>query len=171
MNGEQPPKKKLRWPWILLGIFLFFSVVTVGGCVFAFTLLRQSVSVSGMSANNADAEFEKVRGQFAGQQPLIQMVDGRPQFIGGRGEDRKASNTPLKTMHIIAWDDDEGQLVRVAVPFWLLRLKSGPIRLSSYANGWDDRMSFRIEDLEKQGPGLLMDVSEGREGRVIIWVE
>ena len=73
-------------------------------------------------------------------------------------------------MHVMAWDDDERKLVTFSLPFWLLRMKSGPIRLSAYSQGWDDRgVSFRVEDLEKHGPGLLLDVNEPNEGRVIIW--
>jgi hypothetical protein len=73
---------------------------------------------------------------------------------------------------VMAWDDEEGQLVAFSLPFWLLRMKSGPIRLSAYSQGWDDRgVSFRIEDLERHGPGLVLDVQERREGRVLIWAE
>ena len=66
----------------------------------------------------------------------------------------------------------EGKLVKFSIPFWLLRMKSGPIRIGSYANGWDDsRVRFTIEDLERHGPGLLIDETERTEGRVLVWVE
>ena len=124
-----------------------------------------------MSATSADDEFAKQRERFAGKKPLIEIVDGRPQYLGDRAG-APASTVPLKTMHVMAWDDDEGKLVTFSLPFWLLRLKSGPIQLSAYSQGWDDRgVSFRVEDLEKHGPGLLMDLSEPAEGRVMIWVE
>ena len=58
------------------------------------------------------------------------------------------------------------------LPFWVLRLKSGPIRISAYQQGWDDRgVSFRIEDIERHGPGIIVDASEPGEGRVLIWAE
>ncbi len=171
MNGEQqPPKKKRTWLWIVLGVVLFFFAVTAGGCFVAIYMFREAVSVTEMSAGSADGEFEKVRARFAGQAPLINMVDGRPQFAADRAT--PGNPQPVRSIHIIAWDDDEAKLVRFSLPFWLLRLKSGPIQLSSYSEGWDDRgVSFRVEDIEKHGPGLLLDVSEGRDGRVIIWVE
>ena len=59
-----------------------------------------------------------------------------------------------------------------SLPFWLLRMKSGPIRISAYQQGWDDRgVSFRIEDIEKHGPGIIVDHTERDEGRVLIWAE
>ena len=62
--------------------------------------------------------------------------------------------------------------MRVDVPFWLLRLKSGPIAFSSYASGFDDRrVRLRVEDIERRGPGIVLDVAEPNEGRVLIWAE
>lgn len=169
--NDAPPRKKRTWIWIVLGVFLFLVVLAIGGIIFSVSFLRQSMSVTGMSATAADSEFDSVRAKFAGQQPLIQLVDGRPQYDADRAA-ASTSTTPLKTMHVMAWDDEEGKLVTFALPFWLLRLKSGPIQLSAYSQGWDDRgVSFRVEDLERHGPGLLMDVKEPDEGRVLIWVE
>ena len=170
MNDAPPPKKR-TWIWIVLGVFFVLVVLAIGGILFSVAFLRQSMTVTGMSATSADSQFESVRAKFAGQPPLIQLVDGRPQYDADRTT-ASPSTTPLKTMHVMAWDDEEGRLVTFALPFWLLRLKSGPIRLSAYSQGWDDRgVSFRVEDLERHGPGLLMDVNEPTEGRVLIWVE
>jgi hypothetical protein len=169
--NDAPQKKKRTWLWILLGVFFLFVVVAVGGIIFSVAFVRQSMTITGMSSSNADQEFEAIRARFAGQQPLIQMIDGQPQYVAERAT-QSASTVPLKSMHVMAWDDEEGQLVTFSLPFWLLRMKSGPIRLSAYSQGWDDRgVSFRIEDLERHGPGLVLDVQERREGRVIIWAE
>jgi hypothetical protein len=169
--NEPAPAKKRTWLWIVLGVFLVFVMLAVGGLFFAVSFFRQNMSVTEMSVASADSEFEAVRARFAGQQPLIQLVDGRPQYVDERAAEPPSSK-PLSTMHILAWDDDEEQLVRLSVPFWLLRLKSGPIQLSAYSQGWDDRgVSFRIEDLERHGPGVVLDVNESREGRVLIWAE
>jgi len=169
--NDAPQKKKRTWLWIVLGVFFLFIVVAVGGIIFSVAFVRQSMSVTGMSPGNADKEFEAVRAKFAGRQPFIQMIDGRPQYVSDINPTTPVT-VPLKSMHVMAWDDDEGQLVTFSLPFWLLRMKSGPIRLSAYSQGWDDRgMSFRIEDLERHGPGLVLDMQERSEGRVLIWAE
>lgn len=169
--NDVTPKKKRTWPWVVLGVVVVFIVIAIGGIAFSVFFLRQSMNVTDMNATNADQEFEAIRAKFAGRQPLIQLVDGRPQYVADRATD-SPSSTRLKSMHVMAWDDEEQRLVTFTLPFWLLRLKSGPIQLGAYAQGWDDRgVSFRIEDLERHGPGLVLDVHERREGRVLIWAE
>lgn len=167
-----PAQQKRTWLWVVVGIFFVLLVLAIGGIVFTVAFVRQAMTVTGMSAANAEQEFEAVRKRFPGQQPLIRMVDGRPEFIAERATQAGTPSAPLKTMHVVAWDEDEEQLVTFSIPFWLLRMKSGPIRLSAYSQGWDDRgMSFRMDDLERAGPGIVMDFSERRDGRVLIWVE
>ena len=111
-------------------------------------------------------QLDEVRSRFPGQQPLIQLVDGKPQFVAERAS-QAPTQTTLSTLHVIAFDSDEGNLVNFSLPFWLLRMKSGPIRLSAYQQGWDDRgVSFRVEDIEKHGPGIIVDVdAAGRRPR------
>ena len=171
MNEQAPPQKKRTWLWVLLGVFLLFVVMAAGGLFFAVSFFRQAMTVTEMSPTGADSQFDSVRAKFAGQQPLIQLIDGRPQYVAERAT-QTDSNARLTTMHVMAWDDDEGKLVTFDIPFWLLRLKSGPIQLSAYSQGWDDRgVSFNIADIERHGPGLVLDVDEPNQGRVIIWAE
>lgn len=171
MNDPQPAKKR-RWIPIVLGVLFVLFILAIGGVIFMVSFVRQNMTVSEMSETSAVDEFDKVRARFAGQLPLIQMIDGRAQYVDERATTSSSSAGPLKSMHVMAWDDEERKLVTFSLPFWLLRLKSGPIRLSAYSQGWDDRgVSFRVEDLEKHGPGLLLDMSEPNEGRVIIWAE
>ena len=170
MNDPQPVKKR-RWIPIVVGVLFVLFILAIGGVIFMVSFLRQNMTVSEMSVTSAEDEFGKVRARFAGQQPLIQMIDGRAQYVDERATTSSPAG-PLKSMHVMAWDDEEQKLVTFSLPFWLLRMKSGPIRLSAYSQGWDDRgVSFRVEDLEKHGPGLLLDMNEPNEGRVIIWAE
>ncbi len=169
--NETAQSKKRTWVWVLVGVFFVFVVLAIGGVVFSVAFFQQSMSINAMSETSATEQFDAVRARFPGQQALIQLVDDRPQFIVDRAT-RTASTTSLKTLHVMAWDEDEEKLVTFSIPFWLLRMKSGPIQLSAYSQGWDDRgVSFRVEDIEKAGPGLILDVNERRDGRVLIWAE
>jgi hypothetical protein len=171
VSGEQQ-KPRRAWVWVVVGVFFFLCVIAIGGIVFSVAFFRQNMTITDTTEDNAAAEFDRVRTQFAGQKPLVQMVDGRPQYVADRATKPADSRQPLKTMHVLAWDEDEGKLVSFSLPMWLLRLKSGPIQLSAYSEGWDDRgVSFDIEDLESYGPGLLMDVGHPNEGKLLIWVK
>jgi hypothetical protein len=78
----------------------------------------------------------------------------------------------LDTLHVLAWDPDEGKLAKVSLPFWFLRLKSTPIELSAYASGFDDEgVSLRAEDIEKYGPGVILDYSTPSGERVLLWAQ
>ena len=171
MNGEQQPKKKRTWLWVVLGVFMFFVIVGAGGLFFAVSFFRQSMTVTDMSATSADQEFSAIRSRFAGKQPLIQMVDGRPEVVAH--DDRQpASTRQLTTMHVVAWDDDDGKMMKFDIPFWLLRLKSGPFRMSAYAADLDDRgITLRVEDVERHGSGIVLDTSDMPDGRILIWTE
>jgi len=72
---------------------------------------------------------------------------------------------------VLAWDPDEQKLARFEIPFWLLRLKETPIRFGTFASGLDEmRISLRASDLERYGPGIIVDVT--RDGKdVLLWVE
>ena len=78
----------------------------------------------------------------------------------------------LTMLHVIAWDPDDRQLARVDVPFWFVRLKSGPIEFSTYASGLDKvGASLKVEDIERYGKGIIVDASMPRGERALIWAE
>lgn len=170
MNDTAKPKR--RWIPIVLGILFVLFCVAVGAIFFAVSFFRENLQVSQhVAEGTASSEFDAVYAKFPGQKPLIQLVDDKPQLVAERAS--QAPNTkPLTTLHVLAFDRGDEEMAKFSLPFWLLRMKSGPIRLSAYQQGWDDRgVSFRVEDIEKAGPGIIVDVTERREGRLLIWAE
>jgi hypothetical protein len=171
MNGEAP-KKKRTWLWVVAGLFVLFVFVAIGALFFAVSFFRENLQVSeNVAEGTASSEFDAVYAKFPGQKPLIQLVDDKPQLVAERAS-QSPSSKPLTTLHVLAFDRGDEEMAKFSLPFWLLRMKSGPIRLSAYQQGWDDRgVSFRVEDIEKHGPGIIVDVTERREGRLLIWAE
>lgn len=171
MTGEAP-KKKRTWLWILAGAFVLFVFVAIGGLIFAISFFRENMQVTrDVAESTATREFDAVLAKYPGQKPLIQLVDDRPQLVADRAS-QSPSTQSLTMLHVLAFDSSSEEMVRFSLPFWLLRMKSGPIRLSAYQQGWDDRgVSFNVTDIEKAGPGIIIDATERREGRVLIWAE
>ena len=167
---EKPPKKKRTWLWIVLGILAFFIVTGLGLAAFSVYWLGSHMEIVATAAPDAAKRLDDARAKFPGQRPLLEFKDGQPQ---GLNNDRPAgASGQLTTLHVIAFDEDESRIVRVDVPFWLLRLKSGPIAFGSYASGFDDRkVRLSVEDIERRGPGIVLDLDRPREGRVLIWAE
>lgn len=168
---DTAPKKKRTWLWVILGVFAFFIVTGIGMAAVTVYWLGSHMDFVETPAPDAARSFDEVRARFPGQSPLIEFSGGRRGTITTNPA-TTASSTKLTTLHIIAFDHDEGRMMRVDVPFWLLRMKSGPIAFSSWASGFDDeRVKLRVEDIEKRGPGIVLDLSEPNEGRVLIWAE
>jgi hypothetical protein len=167
----EPPKPKRTWLWIILGVFAFLFVIAIAGAAFTAYWVSSHLDFVETAAPEAAKTFDEVRAKFPGQRPLIEFQNGeRGNITTNQAPTNSAGK--LTTLHIIAFDDDEGRMVRVDVPFWLLRLKSGPIAFSSYASGFDDRgVKLSVEDIERRGPGIVLDLSEPNEGRVLIWAE
>jgi len=170
-QGSGATRKKRLWIPIVIGVLLLCGVIAVGVMVFTAMWFRQNLTITQGGEDAATLQFEEVRRRYPGQEPLIQLVDGRPHYAAARAG-QAAPRGPLSSIHVIAYDRDEGNTVTFSLPFWLLRMKPGPIRISAYQQGWDDRgVEFRVEDIEKHGPGIIVDVTERNEGRVLIWAE
>ena len=133
---ERPQQPKRRWIPIVLGVVFLLFVLGVGAVIFSVAWFRQALQVTETSATNASQQFDAVRAKFFGQRPLLEMRDGEPTLVAER-KDEPRSNVQLTTLHLMAWDEDEEKLVTFSLPFWLLRMKSGPIGFSSYASGFD----------------------------------
>jgi len=172
VDGSSSSRKRRGWVPIVVGVLVLLAFLAAGGIFAAVSFFRQNLSVGqGVDGNTAVGEFDAVYARFPGQQPLIELVDEVPQLVAERASRTSAAQS-LTTLHVLAFDRDDGELARFTAPFWLLRLKSGPIRLSAYQQGWDDRgVSFRVEDIEKHGPGIIIDVKERRDGRLLVWAE
>jgi hypothetical protein len=160
-----------RRRWVLIAVGVVILIVFIGiGAIFAITVwFQQNLQVETRSAGAAEQEFAGVRKQYEGRAPLLEMRDGRPQFTAEH--DRPAAGTPsrLETLHVLAWNAKEERLARFSLPFWLIRMKSEPFRVSAYMSGLDDRVAVRAEDIERYGPGIILDINPPSGDRVLLW--
>jgi hypothetical protein len=161
--------KARRWAPILFGVAVFVVFVAISAAVFGVSWMREHLRVEGASSGSAEAAFTEVRQRFSAKAPLLEMRDSAMARRNQPAPD--AARTTLTTMHVLAWDPDEQQLARFEIPFWLLRLKETPIRFGTFATGLDEmRISLSAADLERYGPGIIVDVT--RDGKdVLLWVE
>jgi hypothetical protein len=169
--GDRPPKKKRSWIAIAVGVVILLAFVAIGIIGVSVNYLRQNVVVVDTTGVDANRQFQDIYTRFPNQQPLLKIVDGKPQYVAERAS-HTMSEARLNTMHILAYDDQKGQAATVTLPFWIVRMKSGPFRISAYQRGWDDRgVSLRVDEIEKYGPGIVVDTSDQKHGRVLIWVD
>jgi hypothetical protein len=122
------------------------------------------------SASEAEAagEFEAIKTRFGTRPPLIEIGD--PQKAEVKiNRPAEPSRTPVSTVHVLTWEAEERQVFRTAVPVWLMRFSSANV-LSQLGLA-PERFRLTAQDLERYGPGVVVDFSRPGENRVLVWLD
>lgn len=128
------------------------------------------------SAQRAEVEFQRVRARFAGQSPLLDMQERRSLINASASQ----TGAALRAFHTIIFDTRGSQrIVRITVPYRFGRLfgnRSG-FRWLGELTFLDDTefdpepIHLSIDQVERHGPGLLVDYRHTSGGQFIAWVE
>ena len=163
--------KRRNWLWIIFGVCIVLIFIGIGAIVATTAWVRQNVNITDTTERSAEEEFAAVRARFSSRQPLLEMRNGRPAFTAGKAPDG-SSAANIDRLHVLVWAPDESKLINLAIPFWLVRIKSGPITFSSYASGLDDEViNLKPEDIERHGPGVILDTTSPKGERVLLWAQ
>ena len=159
-------KETVRTLTIAVGLVILLVILGLGTAAWLFS---QSVNVGKKDEGSAMQEFDRVRAQFSGVTPVLDVRDGEP-VLARKPPDRSAA-VRLTTLHLLHWDPDDNSFARIDLPFWLIRLKSGPIEISDDGEMGGRDLGITVEELERFGPTLVAD-HEGEGGdRLLIWTQ
>lgn len=161
--------KVKKWVWIVLGLaavgILFVIAVAGVGIYYA----RQHIQASTTTPAAAEQAFNEVRTRFSGHKPLIEL-DARGNFLRANTDrDPPPGARRPETLHIMAFDPDDGGLVRMSVPFWLLRMKMNDTIQFGDNRVTLEELKLTIEDLDRLGPSLVLDQANEGGDRVLVW--
>jgi hypothetical protein len=136
-------KKLPTWVSVLIAAVIIVGMLAVAAVGGAAFFIYRHVNTSFTPSENAQVEFTQERQK-------------------------------LESLRVLAYDRHAGKLVRVSIPFWLLRM--APSKNLSFLNdnGIDvdsDRVRLTVDDLERRGPGLLIDSQDRRGSLVLVWTE
>ena len=153
---------------IIVGVL---AVAAIGGTAF---FIYRHVNTQFTPSENAEQQFAEARARFTGQKPLIEMRKDDEPVLHREVIPASLPEAKLETLRVLAYDTHARKLVRVSIPFWLLRL--APTKHVSFLNdsGIDfdsDRVRLTLEDLERRGPGLILDQADRRGSHVLVWTE
>jgi hypothetical protein len=161
---------KRRWLPIVVGVLILLAFVAIGVVIAGVAWFQQNVHVAETTEGDALREFDAILAKHPGRAPLLEFADGTPRYTGGVAPAPAAQRVQLQAINVLVWSPREDELTRVSLPFWLVRLKSEPIRLSAYASGLDDEgVSLRPEDIERFGPGIILDMTSPSRERILVW--
>ncbi len=160
------------WVWVVVGLAALalagFVALVAAGVYF----VAREVETTPASKASAEQTLEAERARFSGP-PLLE-IDEQGETVSSRIDpSRPPVAVKPATMVVLAWDADEERLVRIRLPWWLLRL-GGRARGSVQIGGGRvrlERLHLTLEDLERLGPALLVDHRSPRGDRVLVWTE
>jgi hypothetical protein len=160
-----------RWMWVVLAIVAFSFVGCFGAMAGVAYVVSRHIDVKHASATDIEDEFATLRRRFKDQKPLLDTRKG-VTIASDRLEARASSYSgPLPTsLCILAWEKGDPQRVRVCLPFWLLKLKSGKGLKIDVPESGLGRVEISAQDLERAGPALLLDRREDR-AHLMMWTE
>ena len=161
--------RRRRWVLIAFGAAVLIVFIGIGVMIAVAAWFQQNMQVDARSGDQAEAEFAEISRQFGSRQPLLEVQDGRPVFTSEHDKPAADPNAKIETLHLLAWNPRDGRLARFSFPFWIVRMKSAPFRFSAYASGLDDRIDLRPADIDKYGPGIILDTHTPKGERVMIW--
>jgi hypothetical protein len=160
--------KVKTWVWVVVGVIALGILGIVAMAAAGLWFVRSHVDVRSTTVTAASGDFETVRARFATQKPLIEL-DDRGEFVHAN-TDRPSSSVRPQTLNVMAFDPDDEKVVRMELPFWLLRLKSGGGHFSMNGSDVDlAKLRLTVEDLERYGPTLILDHKDRRGTRVLVW--
>jgi hypothetical protein len=162
--------KVKTWVWVVIGIVSFCVLLVVAVAGAGFYYFTRHVEARKVTPVAAAAEFDEVRGRFRGQKALIEL-DERGNFLRSN-TDRPAPANPRRpeALHVLAFDPDDEGLVKLTVPFWLLRLKvnDATVNFSGKNVNLED-LKLTVQELERFGPTLVLDQKSAGGDRVLVW--
>jgi hypothetical protein len=109
---------------------------------------------------------------------ITHVADPRPIFSAARVEAERLTGRPgrARELNVLVWNRDDGELVRVSLPMWLVRKAEQRVDWRDELEN-DDRASVRnalrrvrLEDIEKAGLGILAEVEEDGGDQVLVWL-
>jgi hypothetical protein len=165
-------KTKKTWISIIIATVIIVGVLAVtivGGTAYFF---YRHIDARFTGQENADQTFTTARARFSGQRPLIELSSDDEPVI--HRQTRGGTRHDVNALHALVYDENSGKLTHVDVPGWLIRFMSvgGHLRIANLDMfGDDDRAKLTLEDLERNGPGLIMDIHRRRGSQLLVWTE
>lgn len=160
------------WVWVVIGIVVVCAIGLVGIAVTGVYFVARQVDTAEASPATADQTFERERARFKGQKALIEL-DNDDNIQATHFDDPPPSGGPQKlaSLCVMAWDSDDERLVRIDIPFWLLRFKEDPLDVLAESGIHGKRIRITVADIERMGPRLVVDHRGRRGDRVLVWTQ
>ncbi|MFO7303018.1 MAG: hypothetical protein DIU54_011430 [Acidobacteriota bacterium] len=166
-------RTRRTWLWILVAAAAVGLIVIIGAAAASIVFVSRHVEAHSTTPADALAAFEQVRARFENG-PLYEFdADDRP-FAAVELSSLPTSSVHPSSLMIQAWNPRQERLVRMSLPFWLLRLAPDDMRFSKpgHDHGFDfHQLNLDVRELERIGPALVIDYRNEDGVRVLLWTD
>jgi hypothetical protein len=162
--------KVKTWVWVVVAIVVVGVVGVIAMAAAGMYFFTKNIQTTEASPTVAARSFDEVKARYATQKPLIELNEDGDFKRSNMQRERPQNPPPLSAVHVMAYDTDDSRVVRVTIPFWLLRLQHGGSVIN--LNGRDmnlEDLKITVDDLERMGPTLIVDHTSPRGDRVLVW--
>lgn len=161
-----------KWVWIFVGVVLLVMVAGIALVASIAFMVSQRVQVQEVSATTGQEEFQQLRARFAGQKAYLEIADGSDVPVIHR-ELEKKERANLSTIHLRVFVPDERRVISADLPFWMMRMMGDhPIHFRASEGGFGGlSLSVTAAQIERRGPGLILDQGKPGGEQVLIWTE
>jgi len=156
------------WVKVTIGgvalVLLAFAALAGTGAYYVMRNLEER------AAEEAEAvkAIEAVKARFGTRPPLIEITDPRSADVR-INRATEASTTPVTTMHVMNWKRDTREFTTVDMPLWLMRFST--VNIASRLNISPAKLRLTVSDVERYGPGVVVDYGSPGTSRVLVWVD
>src|SRR5262245_22609777 len=156
------------WVKARLGGAAILAVALIAlGATGAYFVLRDMEKRAG-SESEAVQEIDAVKARVGPRAPLIEIVD--PQGGDIRiNRPVEASASRVETIHVVNWKSDTAELSRADVPLWLMRFST--VNIASQLGIAPEKFRLTVSDVERYGPGIVVDYGSPGAFRLLVWVD
>jgi uncharacterized membrane protein len=166
--------KRQTWVSIVIALVIVVAMLAITAVAGTAYFISRHVRTQFTPEPNAAEQFAQARARFAGQKPLIEIRRDDEPILHRELGTASTSTVRLSSLRVLAYDTRAQKLVNISIPFWLLRLAPSNKFSALGDNGIDfdsDRVHLTLEDIERRGPGLILDQADRRGSQVIVWTE
>ena len=150
--------------WAVALVALAFAALGGTG---AYFVLRHMDTRAGGEPEAVQA-INAVKARFGSRPPLVEIADPRRADIRIY-RPPEASPAAVDTIHVINWKSETGELVRADVPLWLMRFSS--VNILSQLGAAPAKFRLTVSDVERYGPGVVVDYASPGAFRMLVWVD
>ena len=153
-------------------VIIGFVVFALTGATVGFTLFSRWSDVREALPPEAQAAFEAALLEAGGGEPYIEITATGP--VVNRDLENPAP-VGFSKLKVLGWSAVEQKLVRVEYPRWFVQMKIswGPnlgTMISAARGDWGHLdLSVKYRDLERLGPGLVLDHRMSSGSRIMLW--